>query len=83
MDRFFYRTKFSLVLIGADDIDGDGINDMFDSALMVYLVGFSNTNLDFDLDGCRDIDEDPDDDNDGVIDSVDFVQKVYGLEFKF
>ncbi len=76
--------SLALVLIGADDIDGDGINDMFDSCPNGVSGWSSNTNLDFDLDGCRDIDEDPDDDNDGVIDSVDFCSKgVMGWNSNF
>ncbi len=65
----------ALVLIGADDMDSDGINDLFDSCPNGATDWTSNTNLDFDLDGCRDLDEDPDDDNDGITDSVDFCSK--------
>ena len=67
--------EIPLVLIGADDKDDDGINDEFDSCPEGNSDWISNTNLDFDLDGCRDIDEDNDDDNDGIVDSLDFCPK--------
>ncbi len=67
--------ELALVLIGADDFDSDGINDEFDSCPEGASGWISNTILDFDLDGCRDIDEDNDDDNDGIIDSNDFCSK--------
>jgi len=64
-----------LILIGADDQDGDGINDEYDSCPQGSTDWNSNTALDYDLDGCRDIDEDDDDDEDGIIDSLDFCSK--------
>ena len=67
--------EIGLVLIGADDFDGDGINDEFDLCPEGNNEWYSNTALDFDLDGCRDVDEDQDDDNDGIVDSVDFCSK--------
>jgi hypothetical protein len=71
----FTSLEIALVLIGADDNDNDGINDEFDSCPEGFSGWLSNTILDYDLDGCRDLDEDTDDDNDGIIDSLDFCSK--------
>ena len=68
-----YRNT-TIIIEANDDQDGDGILDDLDSC----PDGFgesdgwaSNVQSDADQDGCRDYDEDLDDDNDGIMDSND------------
>ena len=48
------------------DVDGDGLQDIFDGCTDSFLDWTSNLTTDHDGDGCRDVDGDDDDDNDGV-----------------
>ena len=58
------------------DDDGDGINDNLDSCKLNSAIGWiSNSTTDYDSDGCHDLIEDYDDDNDLILDSSDFVLK--------
>ena len=50
------------------DDDGDGLNNSVDQCPDGQIDWMSNSETDFDGDGCRDIDEDEDDDNDGFSD---------------
>tara|TARA_B100000003_G_scaffold58663_1_gene52139 strand:- start:446 stop:3487 length:3042 start_codon:yes stop_codon:yes gene_type:complete len=68
-----YRNT-TIIIEANDDQDGDGILDELD--LCPDGIGesdgwASNTQSDADQDGCRDFDEDLDDDNDGIMDSSD------------
>jgi len=54
------------------DDDNDGLHDVLDDCSYgVTEWNQSNTTLDYDADGCKDIEEDLDDDNDGILDNVD------------
>jgi hypothetical protein len=54
------------------DDDNDGLHDALDDCQYGFLDwNQSNTSLDYDADGCKDIEEDDDDDNDGILDSAD------------
>ena len=53
------------------DDDNDGLIDLNDECPNGELGWMSDSNIDHDLDGCRDATEDTDDDNDGVLDSMD------------
>ena len=51
------------------DDDNDGLHDVIDDCRYGVLDwNQSNTSLDYDADGCKDVEEDDDDDNDGIID---------------
>ena len=53
------------------DDDDDGVTDSLDSCPMGLLGVKSETENDWDLDGCMDKNEDDDDDNDGISDAPD------------
>lgn len=53
------------------DDDNDGIEDAFDACQASEMGWVSDSATDNDHDGCRDSDEDSDDDNDGVTDNDD------------
>ena len=64
-----------------DDADGDGIQDSEDSCPNGYGVsdGWSSTAAsDQDNDGCHDLEEDLDDDNDGIFDEQDLCPTSFG-----
>jgi hypothetical protein len=70
--------EFHLYSYGAsssDDTDQDGLVDDSDDCPNGETGWISNTSTDYDLDGCQDIGEDIDDDNDGVVD----VEDVFPL----
>lgn len=54
------------------DDDNDGLHDALDDC-QYGVIGWnqSNTSLDYDSDGCKDLEEDNDDDNDGILDISD------------
>jgi hypothetical protein len=56
-----------------DDDDGDGVKDAADSCPRGLVNWTSTVLLDEDLDGCNDVLEDPDDDNDGWPDDVELA----------
>ena len=54
------------------DDDNDGLHDVLDDCQYGFLNwNQSNTSLDYDEDGCKDVEEDTDDDNDGILDEND------------
>lgn len=64
-----------------NDADGDGIVDENDLCLNGYGAsdGWSSTSAsDQDNDGCHDLEEDLDDDNDGVMDDLDLCPRSFG-----
>lgn len=71
----------SVMIVENNDIDGDGILDEID--LCPDGIGesdgwASSSSSDVDQDGCRDYDEDADDDNDGVLDINDSCASTIG-----
>ena len=55
-----------------DDADGDGFDDYYDDCIGPAVNWIqSEWTIDRDGDGCRDMDEDADDDGDGIVDSLD------------
>lgn len=71
----------SVMIIENNDIDGDGIIDDID--ICPDGIGesdgwASSPSSDVDQDGCRDYDEDTDDDNDGVLDINDSCASIIG-----
>ena len=75
----FNQTNFDSDLKGDEcdnDDDNDGLNDFIDDCQYGY-IGWnqSDVSLDYDSDGCNDIEEDLDDDNDGILDVDDNCQK--------
>ena len=73
--------NITIIVEENNDADGDGIQDGVD----LCPVGFgesdgwaSNTQSDADQDGCRDFDEDLDDDNDGILDANDGCNQFSG-----
>jgi hypothetical protein len=71
----------SVMIVENNDIDGDGILDEID--LCPDGIGesdgwASSSSSDVDQDGCRDYDEDADDDNDGVLDINDSCDSKIG-----
>ena len=69
------QSNFDLDLKGDacdTDDDNDGLHDALDDCQYGVLDwNQSNTSLDYDADGCKDIEEDNDDDNDGILDDLD------------
>lgn len=64
-----------------NDADGDGIDDQFDNCPngLGENDGWASTSAsDADQDGCRDYDEDLDDDNDGILDFEDGCKSTIG-----
>ena len=51
------------------DDDNDGIEDTLDTCQTGYMGWTSSMANDYDSDGCYDLSEDTDDDNDQVLDS--------------
>ena len=72
--------NISLIFIVSEiDSDEDGVNDDLDACNDGSENSWSsNSNTDYDSDGCRDITEDNDDDNDGIIDYNDGCFSVVG-----
>tara|TARA_B100001175_G_scaffold208046_1_gene176571 strand:+ start:117 stop:3152 length:3036 start_codon:yes stop_codon:yes gene_type:complete len=75
-----YRNT-SVIIVENNDLDGDGILDEID--LCPDGIGesdgwASSTSSDVDQDGCRDYDEDTDDDNDGILDINDSCASTIG-----
>ena len=72
--------NISLIFIVSEiDSDDDGVNDDLDACNDGSENSWSsNSNTDYDSDGCRDITEDNDDDNDGIIDYNDGCFSVVG-----
>ena len=72
--------NISLIFIVSEkDSDEDGVNDDIDACNDGSENSWSsNSNTDYDSDGCRDITEDNDDDNDGIIDYNDGCFSVVG-----
>jgi hypothetical protein len=74
----------SLILLfssGINDMDGDGIDDEFDSCPEGWGEedGWSSSpETDLDGDGCHDSWEDLDDDNDGIADGIDNCPRQFG-----
>lgn len=68
-----------IYVISSSDSDKDGINDELDMCNDGQENSWnSNQNTDYDSDGCRDITEDLDDDNDGIADYEDGCFSVVG-----
>ncbi len=68
-----------IYVITSSDSDKDGINDELDMCNDGQENSWnSNQNTDYDSDGCRDITEDLDDDNDGIADYEDGCFSVVG-----
>ena len=68
-----------IFVISSSDSDKDGINDELDMCNDGEENSWnSNQNTDYDSDGCRDITEDLDDDNDGILDYDDECFSVVG-----
>ena len=66
--------NITIIVEENNDADGDGIQDSVDLCPDGYGESdgwASNTQSDADQDGCRDFDEDLDDDNDGIMDAND------------
>ena len=57
--------------ISDPDDDGDGVDDAYDMCPMGLMGWSSSIESDFDGDGCNDVEEDSDDDNDGFPDDND------------
>lgn len=72
--------NISLIFIVSEiDSDEDGVNDDLDACNDGSENSWSsNSNTDYDSDGCRDITEDNDDDNDGITDYNDGCFSVVG-----
>ena len=73
--------KHSILIEANNDIDGDGIPDDLDfcpDGIGESDGWASNSQSDADQDGCRDFDEDMDDDNDGILDSNDGCVSTIG-----
>lgn len=76
-----FYSNTSVMIVENNDIDGDGILDEID--LCPDGIGesdgwASSSSSDVDQDGCRDYDEDADDDNDGVLDINDSCASTIG-----
>ncbi len=68
-----------IFVISSSDSDKDGINDELDMCNDGEENSWnSNQNTDYDSDGCRDITEDLDDDNDGILDYDDECFSLVG-----
>ena len=71
----------SILIEVNNDADGDGIEDQFDNCPngLGEADGWaSSSTSDADQDGCRDYDEDLDDDNDGILDAEDGCTSTIG-----
>ena len=68
----------SIIIQITQDNDRDGIYNEDDSCKDGFQGWISNITTDYDGDGCRDIDEDQDDDSDGVLDFTDDCPIIWG-----
>ena len=66
------------ISLSASDADEDGISDEMDNCPNGESGWLSSPSNDFDADGCRDIDEDLDDDSDSIPDALDNCRSVVG-----
>ncbi|MBD18712.1 MAG: hypothetical protein CMB13_03635 [Euryarchaeota archaeon] len=75
---FATANRYSVIVQIHQDTDLDGIYDDTDNCRFGISEWTSNNTTDFDNDGCRDVDEDLDDDNDGFYDIEDACSKQVG-----
>ena len=75
---FYPNMRNSLIITITQDNDLDGIYNEEDECENGVQGWTSNPSTDYDNDGCRDIDEDNDDDNDGTLDYLDACPITWG-----